>query len=202
MILSKPSLAILVDCWSDRKDQIFHQTWSNIQNKIERENIQTIILATYDYDITSHWPSRWFINTHDIFLNGHPNPEEWIKCLPEAIGTAPGYTRQTDPQIMNLKTDALQLMLHHPIQLIWYLENLAPHIESVWYFGFAWNVCLASRPIGYNKIKSYFANRNIDVLTDSQCVVAIESKNVYRRPNSQNLIGWENIFDTTYKLIN
>jgi hypothetical protein len=67
-----PGIAILVDCWAHvQRDPIYETTWKNIEFALQEKNIQTVILATYAYDITTHWPTEWFTNTHHIFFNGN-----------------------------------------------------------------------------------------------------------------------------------
>jgi len=155
-----------------------------------------VILATYDYDVTTHWPTEWFTNTHHIFFNGNKNKNSWVQSLPHSIGTAPGYIYQTADSILNIKTDALKLMIHDPDQFIWYLDEIVPHIKSVWYFGIHWNICLKERNIGYDKLKFALALRDCEIFTDIQCVITTKDQ----RPNVTDMTDWQHVVDTTYKL--
>jgi hypothetical protein len=190
-----PGIAILVDCWSHLSDQIYNKTWANIENTIKEKNIQTVVLATHEYDITTHWPTEWFINTHDIFFNGNHNRDSWVKSLPYSIGSAADYCYQTAPDILNLKTHALKLMLHDSNQLKWYLKNITPHITNIWYFGCHWDICLKDRPIGYMHMKSFCIENNINILTDTQCVVTEDNL----RPENVELSRWQHIVNGIYQ---
>ena len=192
-----PGIAILVDCWAHvRHDPIYETTWKNIEFALQEKNIKTVILATHEYDITTHWPTEWFTNTHHIFFNGNKNKNSWVQSLPQSIGTAPGHIYQTADSILNIKTDALKLMIHDPDQFIWYLDEIVPHIKSVWYFVIHWNTCLKERNIGYRKLKFALAQRGCEIFTDTQCVVTTKDQ----RPNVTDMTDWQHVVDTTYKL--
>lgn len=191
-----PGIAILVDCWAHKHDPIYEKTWKNIEFALQKKNIKTVVLATYEYDITTHWPTQWFINTHHIFFNGNKNKNSWVQSLPQGIGTAPEYIYQTADTILNIKTSALKLMIHNPDQLIWYLDEIAPHLKAVWYFGIHWDRCLKSRDIGYNNLKLSLIQRGCEIFTDTECVVTIGDK----RPDLTDMTDWQHIVDTTYKL--
>ena len=193
-----PGIAILIDCWEHctQYDPIYEATWKNIEFSLQEKNIKAVVLATHSYDITTHWPTQWFTNTHQIFFNENKNKNSWVQSLPQDIGTAPGYIYQTADSILNIKTDALKLMIHDPDQLIWYLTEIVPHLKVVWYFGIHWNMCLKNRNIGYNNLKFALAQRGCEIFTDTNSVVTIENQ----RPDSTDMKGWQHVVDTIYKL--
>jgi hypothetical protein len=193
-----PGIAILIDCWAHcaPRSPIYENTWKNIEFALQEKNIKTVVLATHEYDITTHWTTQWFTNTHHIFFNGNKNKNSWVQSLPQGIGTAPGYIYQTADSILNIKTDALKLMIHDPDQLIWYLDEIVPHIKAVWYFGIHWDICLKVRNIGYMKLKFPLAQRGCEIFTDTKCVVTIEDQ----RPNVTGMVDWQHIVGTSYKL--
>lgn len=192
-----PGVALLIDCWAHYTDPLYVSTWNNIVNAIDQNNIETAVLSTYEYDIETHWPSSWFKNTHRIFFHGKANTDQWIRCLPVGIGTAPGYIFQTAPEILNMQTKAQQLMMHSQEILKYYLEHIVPHVKTVWYFGAAWNKCLAHRPIGHDNMATWFANKGIDVLTDANCVIETHNGNC-KHPSRFD--DWEQVIDNVYKL--
>jgi hypothetical protein len=193
-----PGIAILIDCWEHytQQDPIYEATWKNIELAPQEKNIRTVALATHEYDITTHWTTQWFTNTHRIFFIGNKNKNSWVQSLPQGIGTSPGYIYQTADTILNIKTNALKIMMHDPDQLVWYLTELAPHIKAVWYFGIHWNICLKDRNIGYNNLKFALTQMGCEIFTDTNMVVTVDNQ----RPNSKDMIGWQHVVDTTYKL--
>jgi hypothetical protein len=192
-----PGIAILVDCWGHLDQPIYQETWQNISKKINEYNIQTIVLSTHEYDIQTHWNTEWFINSHHIFFNGNPNYADWVRSLPNAIGSAPGFIYQTAPEIMNIKIPGkLKLLLHDPDQLIWYLNEVVPDYTNVWYFGCHWDICIADRDIGYKTLYPKLKKDNKRCFTDLTCVVTED----HQWPQINNSNHWHFVENNIYEL--
>ena len=193
-----PGLAILVDCWKHLDGPEYKQLWENILNSLLKYNIQTVVLATHEYNIKTHWNTDWFENTHHIFFNGNLNRNKWVESLPVAIGTAPSYIFETADTILNAKLPGkLKLMLHDSKQLEWYLLNIVPHIKNVWYFGVHWNICIKNRNIGTDKLINFFNQNNINCLTDINCTLT----EMHQYPTNEELRSWQCIDQNVYQLV-
>jgi len=197
--VNEPGIAILIDCWEHLTDQhkIYPETWNNIITAIENKNIQTVVLSTYTYDIKTHWNSEWFTNAHHIFFNGNPRQEDWVRTLPESIGTAPGYIYQTAKTIFDYEfSNQLKFMLHDSDMLKWYIEEVVPHIKNLWFFGCHWDLCLKERPIGFENLQSWANKTERNCLTDINCVVTEFNE----RPSVDNFKDWSLINNGVYRL--
>ena len=131
-ILNQPSIAILIDCWSNCSDKFLYKRIAYIINN--NPNIKTVVLASYncrrEREVSD---SVWYLNYNNFFIKEHQHSRK-IKDL-EHIHRH--YEKQdtkfpnedTDPYILNYKNpEKFQIAMKWRGELDLYLEK-HPEIE-------------------------------------------------------------------------
>jgi len=194
-ILNQPSIAILIDCWSNCSDKFLYKRIAYIINN--NPNIKTVVLASYncrrEREVSD---SVWYLNYNNFFIKEHQHSRK-IKDL-EHIHRH--YEKQdtkfpnedTDPYILNYKNpEKFQIAMKWRWELDLYLEK-HPEIKNIYMFGIAWDICVKVRPLGYDSLAEL---DNINILTNMLCV----NDSSGNRPTMDS--NWTQVVENTYKYV-
>jgi len=151
-------VAILIDCWGDKDYETFAEEkkkpFKTIVNFLKKDIVDTVIIASYLTGEAIHprLYNPWIQNTKEYF---EENGLSWGKKVQrDSISFAYELTndpsvgvRQTNPGLIReYKTwNKPILFLHQP----WEIPML-DKIKEVFFFGFAWDICVKIRPLGYD----------------------------------------------------
>lgn len=210
-ILNKPSLAILIDCWSTNRsfntndtDNFRENVYKNITNWcFNNSYVQTIALATYpktnesmEMSIVKDFP--WYENSKELFSESlkldfiRQNWNRVNKKNPDQTITHE-YIRD-----MQLRNDQLPILTWTTEQILFYCNDINPNIENIYFFGAQWDVCIRHRPVGWLHLASAQYHNMFrypkNFLTRKDCVIGDQFQ-------PANITGpWESIDDQTYLL--
>lgn len=197
--LLKPGVALLIDTWEENRF-ITDRCYKNIVDFIQNNNIESVVLANYGFNFFTHYNTSWMNSAHQMFYTGGSisMKEQWRMSVIDnsSISTESawhtkndnlvkdGGGKDTSDIILDMNFNGVKLLCHRLEDLDWYLNNVAPHIENIWYFGMAWDVCVRGRPVGYAKMSQHFPNKIH--LTKQDCVVTSQ----FTYPSDQDMHDW------------
>lgn len=214
-LLDKPSLAVLIDCWSTNlffntnKDNLFHETvYKNISNWcFNNPYVQTVALATYPLPDPEHDSSAemyivkdlpWYENSKELFSD--TLKLEFIRQNWNQTKTYEADQSITHEYIRNmqLRNDQLGVLTWTTEQIIFYCNDINPGIENIYFFGGIWDICVRIRPVGWLHLASAQHHNMFrtpkNFLTRKDCVIG-------QTCQPAAILGpWEPVDDQTYLL--
>lgn len=176
-------VAIIIDAYE--KENIDETFYYNIIGHINAiDHIDTVIVATYDvkeYELTSE--NIFYTSSRDII------GEELYKTKTKQIKNS-ACNKRTSPIILDPESyrDNLKLTSHlYPYELFRHQQK----IESIFFFGKAWDICVQSRPLGIE----YWKYRGPTLCVAPQsCLYANDTYvNFDRLDATKNPGGWYNL---------
>jgi hypothetical protein len=176
MIISLPSIAILIDCWkSPIENSSSKKCFNNIINFLDTTaSITTVVLATYNCNTERYTPdSIWADNNMSLFTNPIRKKIIDLKLafdLLYANSNNNFKSEQTDPIIWNyLNPSKYQVAMYWWWELEYYLL-LHPEVKNIYFFGAAWEQCVRNRPLGYKSILE--EGTDLNILTNKNCILS------------------------------
>jgi len=181
-VLTRPTLALLIDCWHNQSDPILDQTWHNIANYCcSNPYIQTVSVSSYtlngfNYDLVKEEP--WWSQSDELFnqtTKWDYLRQDWHRFRFHTDQDAGVYT---SPIIrdMKIRSDQVPLMIANTVQLAYYCNYINPAIENIMIMGMAWDMCLQTRPVGWDEVSyacQYGLLGNVkNILTKQDCVLS------------------------------
>ena len=201
-ILDQPSLAIIIDPWfagrfthKSTLEQLYERIILFLENN---QNIQTVVLASYDCKTSES--SIWHNNYND-FIKNHST--RIIRDLSQVHrlhlqlkrNSTIIVPRTTDPLILNYcNHDKFQIAMEWGWELTHYLSQNT-HIKNFYVLGSAWSACVKDRPLGYEALGEF---KNINVLTNTDCVNDQQVVHTHNPVNLDNDPQWQKIKNKTY----
>lgn len=150
---SEPSLLIAIDCWQDQNQSVLHNIYKFCET---HPGLESVALATYvspnGEAILKEEP--WYSTAQQCFYaetRWEPLRKIWKDTDFVSVKQMPRYTSPVVASISQLPIEQCMLMWH-PMQLIYYLNYVNPHIKTIIMAGFVWDICIKSRTIGWLEI--------------------------------------------------
>lgn len=140
---------ILIDCWNDDKLNFLYEKiilWINSKN-----NIDSVILASYETDISEFDNEIWYKN----FKTTKQNPSIGDKHTSNIILN---YTNSNFNQLAIRDIDDFQRYI-----------KVRPWIKSIYILGVTIDICIKERPLGYINLSKY---TKLNILTNLDCVIS------------------------------
>ena len=207
--LSAPGIAILIDNWEENIPSL-DQTYKNIVEFIHNNNIQTVVLATYEYNIFTHFNTDWMNRSHQIFYDAvsDKNKNAWRTAVIDHSSISlrspwatkngnlleDGRGRNTSDIILNMNYSGVKLFCHRAQEIVWYLDNHQPDVKNIWYFGQAWEMCVRDRALGYINLSTSLPH--LSHLTKQDCVLKLNRTH----PGHEHMEQWKQIHNDIYHL--
>ena len=155
-ILERPSMVLLIDCWSQwdtPRDHNVQKCFKNIKNFCwNNPHVHTIGLASYcgSEPVSISQEEPWHSNAKKLFYNTTRWDylrQTWNSTLFNSF--SPTHSIIKDLPIRN---DQTQFAVWNASQLLYYCNHVYPIIENIYVFGIAWDVCLKIRPVGWKEL--------------------------------------------------
>jgi hypothetical protein len=155
-ILERPSMVLLIDCWSqwdEPPNYNVQQCYRNIRNFCENNtHVHSVGLATYHVDstLTIGQEEPWYSNARELFYSTtrwEKLRSNWTSIKFDAVSHTHKIVRDLD-----LRADQTQFLTLDTDHLVYYCNYVYPIIENIYVFGIANDVCLESRPVGWREL--------------------------------------------------
>ena len=175
-MLTKPSIAVLVDCWTPTHYEIelFYNDIIKFLNNTPK--IKTIILASYDVDDDN-------LSTTNL----------WYKNSMTELD----HSQKTADIILNyINTDKLQIAMTAFDDFTNYLGK-HPEIKNIYFMGQSWNNCIHKRPIGIESC----GNINKNIIVNQECVWNAETNESLQIEKDRVHDRYVKIKDNIYQII-
>lgn len=155
-VIDRPSMVLLIDCWSDWDEPYDHnvkECFKNIKNFCwENPYVHSIGLASYwGIDpVTVGMEEPWYSNAKELFYS----TTRWEHLRQTWSRTWFDSASRTHTVIKDLplRSHQTQFSIWNVDQLLYYCNHVYPIIENIYVFGIAWDVCLESRPVGWKEL--------------------------------------------------
>ncbi len=169
-----PSIAILIDCWNSPKlleIDFFNNAISNIADFCTKtQSIKAIMLSSYHNDSVLSYDSPWYEEGEKIFYK----ETSWSFLKKIWKKTEFDKNTKTHPTILNLnlRDDQKGYIAFDIFQILYYCNVINRDIRNVYFCGFALNICVKNRPIGWLNFLKYrrLFNNDINFLFNKKCV--------------------------------
>ena len=155
-VLERPSMVLLIDCWSSWDEPYDHnvqECLKNIKNFCcNNPYVHSIGLASYwgldPVAVSKEEP--WHSNAKELFYDTtrwEHLRHTWSSSYFDTVSRTHAVIRD-----LPLRCDQTQFSIWNADQLLYYCNHVYPIIENIYVFGIAWDVCLESRPIGWKEL--------------------------------------------------
>jgi len=169
------SIAILIDCWPGTNLNAI----KNIkQYCVDNTSIKTICLSSYNSKNTVSPNQPYWNNSNHLFnkqTKWRHLKQEWCNAeFDKGDGTAPELLEDWR------RPDQLLICAFSSLQILYYCNFVDRHIDKIYFFGAAWDVCIRNKPTGWMEINALnyhklFHTRKT-LLTRPECVCDTENK--------------------------
>jgi hypothetical protein len=181
-ILDRPSLVIIIDCWSDHPGDKQISLMQNIRAFCETNLfVSAVGLASYvglDQRVVPK-EEPWYSEGKEFFYNRL----RWntLRNLWEGVTFEDHGPVQTHPMVrdMKLRSDQRQFLLWNDLQVLYYCNFINPSIENIFVIGQAWDNCLAWRSVGWQSLSNlnYYNlfQKKKTILSKKDCVLKMNN---------------------------
>jgi len=183
-IIERPSMVLLIDCWSswdDPANDTVRQCYQNIRSFCKTNpHIHTIGLATYRgekvFNLGKEEP--WYSNSHELFYSS-TRWEQLRRSWGDVVFDDNTYTHEIIRDL-DIRDDQSQFLIWNQNQLLYYCNHVFPIIENIYVLGIASDVCLESAPIGWREL-TYLNRYNLfstpkNILSKSDCILPLSKQ--------------------------
>jgi hypothetical protein len=185
--LTRPTLALLIDCWHDTSSPQIDETWHHVADVCyTNQSIKAVANASYwgyNYDVWQENP--WYAES-DFLFNQTTKwdflREDWKRFNFRDLENTQQKIRHTSPIIKNMKarTDQLQLNIFNTLQLIYFCNYVNPSIRNILLMGQAWSICLKNRGVGWDEINYVIQydmfTHPMTLITRQDCVLGSDNQ--------------------------
>jgi len=200
-----PALAVLIDCWSAKHSRCartqsgtaaLDQCMQNIQDFCLHEpDLVSVCLATYGEPHTKKVPREgtWWIWGDRFF-----NQETKFDAMRQAWQHTDFADMEiTHPLVRHMPERAGQqrFAAFDTLHILYYCNFVMPEIDSIYFLGTAWDICVKVRPVGWLQVASLQYHDMFvtpkKFLSHRQCVLTEDCQTP-----AQLQCGWHAIPDT------
>lgn len=188
-------LAIIIDCWNQSTDEVNPLSWNIINFISMRQEIQYVVLASYDVSYNDDADTIWRYNYDKLFFENASKDRKYLYNLAETARKAVEYNstiklEKTDSTLLNtVFENKFQISLRHFFELDYILKQ-DPDISTIWFFGAGWEHCVKTRELGWEHMK---ALTNLELMTISTCIGPF-LHNVDNNPHWEKLIWGDAVY--------
>jgi hypothetical protein len=140
-------VAILIDFWktvNEGIDPISKRDMKKWINDVKTKDIDTVIVATYDA-VLEEWQTPVALNTKEFV-----GKDNWNKKIDKIRLDKVFNNRRdhiTNPDVWRLTKTKKLYTIHYPWEIP---AQMLENISEVYMYGQAWDICVKSRPLGYD----------------------------------------------------
>ena len=192
--LTNSSLVILMDCWKtpvfkENKNitqlQLYEEKILYIKNFCEKNSfVNTIGLATYSgrNSFVDRQNNYYFESSKNIFYD--TTQWELLREVWRETVVEHDKCSETHPTIMDINAPHIyeKFFIWHPLQLMYYCNNVNSSIKNIYIVGFAWDVCIKYRPLGYTNIlttkKLGYLPNILNIASNTKCTLTSDFEEV------------------------
>lgn len=140
-------IAVLVDCWQTVDETVPLSDVKTIKRylkDIQSRDIDTVIVATYDV-VALEWQTPVALDTEEFV-----GKDNWNKKINNIRSDKVFNNRKdhiTNPDVWRLTKTKKLYTIHYPWEIP---AQMLENISEVYMYGQAWDICVKSRPLGYD----------------------------------------------------
>lgn len=198
-MIDQPSLAILIDCWTQvplwRPVQCYYRILQTIE---DNPYIETVVLASYNCrEEKIRNDTVWYQNYSNLFYhdtNRKITDLAHVHRVFEENDNIHSNENTFHDILKYVNPNKFQIAMKWLWELEYYLE-LNPHIKNIYVFGGTWELCARTRPLGY---ESLHCLNKVNLLTKSSCVFTDQGSNVNSAVSIKH--PWINLTDDIFYL--
>jgi hypothetical protein len=181
------ALAIVIDPWIMSNKLGWDTCVKNITDFCQHDDtIAAVALAPYSTkeNHDAFYVRNWAANS-DLWFS---QETKWDRLRKEWKNTTWNLEQGVDPKIanMSLRLDQVRFLAYSDLHILYYCTVVNPGIDSIYFLGQSWDICVKYRPVGWLQIASLQYHNllnNITLKTKQGCVYDLAKQAIAEIPD-------------------